>query len=245
MSSDYNHITFSIPNMNFEGDAIISRQKHAKWRLICIPGAPSQTFLFKRLLQLTPNSLETVVVNRLGYGKPHDTPVLNFNEQVKIVEPFLSDKRTLLLGMSYGGAISLKAALNYPDDIEGVVTGAALISEPRNYAKAIVDFDKFDFLKPITPRRLQHMRAEIKGRRVQIGPLLEELKNLNIPIEVLHGTLDTLVAKEDAQTLVNAIGENAHYEEIVGGTHYLEMQMPQIILRAADRVIKRINSQSS
>ena len=53
-----------------------------------------------------------VVVNRLGYGKTHDRPVLDFTAQAKIIEPFLGEKRTLLLGISYGGAISLPTTLS-------------------------------------------------------------------------------------------------------------------------------------
>lgn len=240
MPAKFDHISYPIPNMDFEGNAIVAKQEQAEWRLICIPGAPSLTFLFKRLLQLTPVSLETVVVNRLGYGKTDNEPVLDFHLQAKIVEPFLKDKRNILLGISYGGAIALTAALNYPDKIEGVITGAALVNEPRDYAKAIVDFKSFDHLESITPRILRHMRAEIKGRRSQIPSLLNNLSNLSIPVEVIHGTLDTLVPLDDAQTLMAAIGGNAHYKEIVGGTHYLEMQMPQQIINAAIRIIQRI-----
>ena len=43
--------------------------------------------------------MEMVVVNRLGYGKTHKQPVLDFNAQAKIIEPFLDEKRTLLLGI--------------------------------------------------------------------------------------------------------------------------------------------------
>ena len=242
MPRPYEFITFPVPALDMKGDAYIAREACAAWRLICIPGAPSQKYLFKRLLNLRPKSLEMVVVNRLGYGKSHEQPVLDFNAQAKIIEPFLGEKRTLLLGISYGGAIALTAALNYQDNIEGVITGAALIDEPRQYAKAIVDFENLKVLDPILPRRYQHMREEIKGRRAQIGPLLAKLKGLNIPIEVLHGTLDNVVGKDNAKTLLAAAGDNAHYTEIIGGTHFLETQMPGQILEAVDRVIKRIES---
>lgn len=109
-------------------DAHVASQINADWRLICIPGSPSQPFLFKRLLNLASENLEIVVVNRLGYGKDDEDPVLDFSEQAKIVEPFLDGKRIIILGISYGGAIALTAALNYSDKVEGVVTGAALIN---------------------------------------------------------------------------------------------------------------------
>ncbi len=212
----------------------------AQWRLICFPGAPSHTFLFKRLLQLAPENLDIIVVNRLGYGKTHNQPVLNFQDQVKIIDPFLNDKRNIVLGSSYGGALALNSALTYMDKIEAVITCAALIREPHDYAKTLVDLDIPEALTSLAPKKLQRMRAEIHGRRLQIGPLLDRVKSLNIPIEVLHGTLDTLVPKEDAQYLAQLIGANANYTEIIGGTHYLEMQFPQQIFNAVERVIRRI-----
>jgi len=161
---------------------------------------------------------------------------------VKVVEPFLDGKRNIILGISYGGALALTAALNYSEKIEGVITGAALISEPHDYAKAIVGSDIFKKLEGITPKKIQHMKAEIIGRREQIGPLLERLSELEAPVEVLHGTLDTLVPKSDAQILMKALGDKARYREVKGGTHYMELQMPKRILKAVSDLIARIDA---
>ena len=89
----------------------------------------------------------------------------------------------------------------YPNKIEGVITGAALVTEPHNYAKAIVGSTFLEKIDGVTPKRYRHMKAEIIGRRQQIGPLLQQLSQLKIPIEVLHGTLDMIVPKSDAQIL--------------------------------------------
>jgi pimeloyl-ACP methyl ester carboxylesterase len=194
---------------------------------------------------MASDELEIVVINRLGFHKSHLSPVLNFNDQVRVVEPFLNEKRNIILGISYGGALALTAALNYPDKIEGVITGAALITEPHNYAKAIVGSEAFTKLENVTPKKVQHMKAEIIGRRKQIGPLLKRLAELRVPVEVLHGTLDTLVPKSDAQILMKAIGDRARYHEIKGGTHYMELQMPKRILKALDDLILRIDPEEA
>lgn len=204
-------ITFSVPGTALETNGFISKKPQAKWRLICLPGTPSQPYLFSRLLRIASEDLEIVVINRLGFHKSHSSPVLNFNDQVRVVEPFLNDKRNIILGISYGGALALTAALNYPDKIEGVITGAALITEPHNYARAIVGSEAFKKLEGVTPKKVKHMKAEIVGRRKQIGPLLKRLSELRVPVEVLHGTLDTLVPKSDAQLLADAIGDKARY----------------------------------
>ena len=241
--SKVERITFPVPDMSLDTNAYISKHSKTKWRLICLPGTPSQTYLFSRLLRMASDDLDIVVINRLGFHKSHLSPVLNFNDQVKVIEPFLEDKRNIILGISYGGALALNAALNYPDKIEGVITAAALITEPHDYAKAIVGSDVFKKLEGVTPKKVQHMKAEIKGRREQIGPLLNQLSKLAVPVEVLHGTLDTLVPKSDAQVLIEALGDKARrYREVKGGTHYMELQMPKRILQAVGDIIKRIES---
>jgi len=243
--SKIEHISFSVPQMGVKTDAYVSEQSKAPWRLICIPGTPSHPYLFNRLLRLASNELEIVVINRLGFHKSHNSPVLNFNDQVRVVEPFLGGKRNIVLGISYGGALALTAALNYPDNIEGVITGAALISEPHNYTKVIMGSEIIKKFESLTPIKIKHMKAEIEGRREQIHPLLKRLYKLNAPVEVLHGTLDTLVPKNDAQILVKAIGDHANYQEIKGGTHYMEFQMPKRIIKTTNHLIVRIDAKIS
>lgn len=240
--SNVEAIKYTVPEMGMETNAYISRQSTAKWRLICLPGTPSQPFLFTRLLRMASKDLEIVIINRLGFHASHSSPVLNFNNQVRVVEPFLNGKRNIILGISYGGALALTAAVNYPDKIEGVITGAALVTEPHNYAKAIVGSEVFKKIESLTPKKVQHMKAEIIGRRNQIEPLLKRLKDLRVPTEVIHGTLDTLVPKSDAQILMAAIGDNARYHEIKGGTHYMELQMPKRILKIINQLILRIET---
>lgn len=242
MATGVEKFVFSVPGTSLETNAYISKQENAPWRLICIPGTPSQTYLFSRLLRMASDELEIIVINRLGFYKSHMAPVLNFNRQVKVVEPFLGGKRNIILGISYGGALALTAALNYSEEIEGVIAGAALISEPHDYAKAIIGSDIFKKFESITPKKVQHMKAEIIGRREQIGPLLEKLSALKAPVEVLHGTLDTLVPKSDAQILMKALGDKAQYREIKGGTHYMELQMPKRVLKTVNDLIARINA---
>lgn len=240
--SNVEPITFIVPGTGLKTNAYTSRQSTARWRLICLPGTPSQPYLFSRLLRMASQSLEIVVINRLGFHSSHSSAVLNFKDQVRVVEPFLDGKRNIILGISYGGALALTAALNYPDKIEGVITGAALVTEPHNYAKAIVGSEAFEKIESLTPKKIRHMKAEIVGRREQIGPLLKRLSELRTPTEIMHGTLDTLVPKSDAQVLMTAIGNIARYHEINGGTHYLELQMPKRILKVLNQLIVRIET---
>ena len=71
--------------------------------------------------------------------------------------------------------LALKAALDFPKEVRGAVTVAALITEPRPYVQPFVDLAGHPFVSPLVPRTLHHSRAEVAGRRAQIGPLFERL----------------------------------------------------------------------
>ncbi|WP_425409100.1 alpha/beta fold hydrolase [Hyphococcus sp.] len=215
------------------------------WRLIVFPGTPCNKLLFTRLLRTAPAGLDVVVLSRPGFGKGHQDVFTSFDEQVAAIRPFLpggefGDKKVVTLGVSYGGELALKAALDFPDAVNGVVTVAALIDEPHDYALKLEQLGGESGVEPFVPNRWQRVRAEVAGRREQIGPLLDRLKEMRAPVEVLHGDFDALVPRSNAETLINALPEGvANLEIIPGGTHYLELQYPRRLHRAVERVIER------
>lgn len=221
------------------------------WRLIVIPGTPCNKLLYTRLLGTAPAGLDMVVLTRPGFGKGHEEALISFDEQVAAIRPFLpggefGDKKIVTLGVSYGGELALKAALDFPDQIFGAVTVSALIDEPHDYALKLEELGGESSIEPYVPNRWQKVRAEIAGRRAQIGPLLDRLKDLKSPVEVLHGDFDALVPKSNAETLMRALPEgNAGLEIIPGGTHYMELQYPRRLHRAVQRVIERAEAGDS
>ncbi|WP_411820175.1 alpha/beta hydrolase [Hyphococcus formosus] len=222
-----------------------------RWRVVVFPGSPCNRLLFTRLLRTAPQGVDMVVLSRPGFGTGHTKVYPDFNEQVAALRPFLpggpyGDKNVITLGVSYGGELALKAALDFPDQVHGVVTVAALIDEPHDYALKLEQIGGASAIEPFVPNRWHKVRTEIAERRGQIGPVLEALPSLKKPVEVLHGDFDALVPRSNAQTLIEALGPEADaaLEIIPGGTHYLEMQYPRRLHRAIQRVISRAEQQT-
>lgn len=212
------------------------------WRLIVFPGTPCRKYLFDRFMPRAPRDLEVVLLMRPGYGRRHDRPYLSFNDQIAAARPFLEDgKKVVTLGVSYGGALALKALLDHPHVVKGAVTVAALVTEPRPYVQPFADLGGAFGVRHVLPRHLHHARAELEGRRAQVGPLFARLRDERRPVSILHGDADHLVPLSDAQTLQGYFGPNADvaFDLVKGGTHFLEMQTPQRLYDAVASVIGR------
>lgn len=248
MFGRYREITFKAPlKTPMETDAY-HLPANGDWRLFVFTGTPSNKFIYQRFLRVAPAGLDVVVLTRPGFGRGHEGPITDFDEQVAAIKPFLpggefGDKKIVTMGVSYGGELALKAALDFPEHVFGAVTVAALIDEPHDYALKLEQLGGETGIEPYVPNRWQKVRAEVAGRRAQIGPLLERLKSLRAPVEVMHGDFDALVPRSNAETLMKALPEGAGALEIVpGGTHYLEGQYPRRVHRAVQRVIERAES---
>lgn len=241
MARRYKEITYRAPLKEpVETQAYIA-EAPGDWRLVVFPGTPARKYLFERFLRLAPAGLEVVLIARPGFGRGHRRAFLDFDDQVAAAKPFLEDKKVVTMGVSYGGELALKAALDFPKEVRGAVTVAALITEPRPYVQPFVDLAGHPFVSPLVPRTLHHSRAEVAGRRAQIGPLFERLKELHSPVTILHGDFDHLVDMADARTLRRYFPDDADVEvrTVSGGSHFLEMQFPKLVYDAVEGVIQR------
>lgn len=239
MSRQFREITYTAPLATpMETDAYLAPSQ-GEWRLIVFPGTPCRKGLFKRFLRTAPRNIEVVVISRPGFGRGHRKVVTDWNEQLKAIEPFLAEKKIVVMGVSYGGELALKAALTFREQVKAVVTVAALIDEPHAYAKQMADLGAAPIVRDIIPNRWQRVRDEVEGRRSQIGLLLEDLDTLTVPIEVVHGDFDSVVGQSNAATLMKRLGDKGALEIIQCGTHYLELQYPRRLHAAVGRAIER------
>lgn len=247
--SRYSRVSYTAPILGGYEMTYDHAPSDGAWRVLAIPGTPSRPHMFRRFLEQAPDDLEIIVPNRAGYGGPMwgegvRAPVLSFDDQVAAFAPLIDKddgKKTIVVGVSYGGALALKTALDFPNRVAGAVMVAMLVSEPRPYVSKSVKLAEWPVVRDVLPGYLHNARKEVAGRREQIGPLFDRLKELKVPVTILHGDLDTLVAPEAASELQTyfAEGVDKEFELIKGGTHYLELQMPQRVFKAIRGVIER------
>lgn len=238
----YRPVTYDAPlSPPIRNQAWIA-ERDSDWRVVIFPGTPARKYLFERMLRTAPADLEVVLLARPGYARGHTRAYLDFDDQVAAAKPFLDDgKKIVTLGVSYGGELALKALVDHPDKVKGAVTVAALITEPRSWVQPFVDLGGAPVVRSLLPRTLHYARAEVAGRRAQIGPLFARLKEVRAPVTIIHGDADHLVSRKDAATLKGYFGPGADVEfrRVRGGTHFLEMQFPQLLFDTVKGIISR------
>ncbi|MEL6369297.1 MAG: alpha/beta fold hydrolase [Pseudomonadota bacterium] len=238
----YTEINYDVPLNPPLPNQAWQAESDSDWRVVVFPGTPARKYLFERFLRTAPEHLDVVLLARPGFGRGHDRPYLSFEDQIAAARPFLeTDKNVVTMGVSYGGELALKAAVDFPDTVKGVVPVAALINEPRDWVLPFVDLGGAPVIRSLLPRTLHHSRAEVAGRRAQVEVLFPRLKELRVPVTILHGDVDHLVAFDDAQTLKNYFAEDAdvRLEKVRGGLHFLEAQMPNRVYQTIEDVIVR------
>ncbi len=246
MARQYHEIYYTAPLSTPVKLDAYHAEAQGDWRLFVFTGTPSNKFIYQRFLRVAPPDIDVVVITRPGFAKGDKEAVTDFNEQVAAIKPFLpggafGDKKVVTMGVSYGGELALKAALDFPDAVKGALTCAALIDEPHDYAKTLERIGGDARFEEYVPNRWQKVRAEIAGRRAQIGPLLDRLKGYHGPVEVIHGDFDGMVPRSNSEKLYDSLSEVSRglLDIVPGGTHYLEGQYPRRVHAAVRRVIDR------
>lgn len=129
--------------------------------VICIHSSASSSSQWRVLMSSLSEKYHAVAVDLYGYGKSPDWPALNdvrLTDEIALIEPVLSQAgRFHLVGHSHGANISLKIAIDNPDNVTSLT-----LYEPT----------AFYLLEPGEPARL-----EIETIRDETKRLLEAGEN--------------------------------------------------------------------
>ncbi len=160
-----------------------------------------------------------VALDRTGYGKSsfgnHEK---NLKEQArfykKVLEKFQDStkQKPILVAHSYGGAVVLQMAVDYPDMMSGIVSLAGLSSSeltvPRWYNKA----GKSIFVRWWLPAALTVSNKEMIHLTEDLKLIEENYNKIKIPFLVLHGQKDKIVPYGHALFLEEKLKDNPSFK---------------------------------
>ncbi|MFI4862048.1 MAG: alpha/beta fold hydrolase [Phycisphaerales bacterium JB063] len=163
--------------------------------VVLVHGSPADASSWNKLLTQTRDDLPThvVVIDRLGFGNSTPGTHGSLADQAAAIEPFLqpvNGQRPILVGHSYGGPVVLRAAVDYPDRVGGIilVAGAcdAYMNDAQWFRRSV------DFISLVVPEPWEVSNAELLALTDENRAMESMLDRVVCPVVIIHGTWDAV-----------------------------------------------------
>ncbi|MEQ9308760.1 MAG: alpha/beta hydrolase [Balneolaceae bacterium] len=235
-------------NVKFENRTIhyISIGDTSKQSVLFVHGSPGSWDNFLDFLSdsVLLNNYHLIAVDRLGFGKSGiGVPERSLEKQASAVNKVLihQHRSAILVGHSYGGAVITKMAIDFPNNVDGLILVAASIDpklEKIKWYQIPVHYKAFSWMLPAF---LYSANEEILALKNELIDMIPCWKNITIPVSVIHGEIDNLVPPENADfakdMLINASVNMAKVSEM---NHFVPWTHPDLIKKEIEIVSARI-----
>jgi pimeloyl-ACP methyl ester carboxylesterase len=218
----------------------VSNQDTTKPVVLFIHGSPGSSDNFFNSMKDSAllEGFHMISIDRFGFGySEFGKAEPSLIEQAKIIEPFLKlfpNRKVYLVGHSYGGPVVVRAAIDYPNDIEGIVVVSGSVSpdlEPESWWRKTADFSLF---RLFLPRSFNASNGEILNLKEELDTMSSLWGSITCHVYLLHGDKDKLVPFENAQyakqKLVHAA--SVHMEIVPGINHFIPFLYEDLIKNA-------------
>ena len=217
------------------------RDKPAPWKIVVITGAPSWAEYWADTLAALPQDRQMVVVDRPGFAASEPLNcVPDIRVQARALEPLLiaaPGQKILLVGQSYGAAIAALMAANNPRKVAGVVMLSSFLGEKGPTARWLVEMGQK--IMTLIPRDLRHAILEVTGQHEQLHHLHAALRQIKVPVHVIHGDKDDFAPIEAAERLAKDVQtlRPIRFQRVEGANHFLNDGPVEVLLNCLEACI--------
>lgn len=185
-------------------------------------------------------------VDRPGYGNSGGGKTeLSVKKQSDDIRELLklnkSRTRPILIAHSYGGPVIAKMAMDYPEEIGGLIFVASSVDPDLEETKLIQHIGALWGIRNIIPDDLRVCNEEIFALKPQLKEMVQDWHKLqSIPVAIIHGDKDELVPVENVLFLKNHLTDKQiiHINIIPGMNHFIPWERPETILQAIEEFRK-------
>jgi pimeloyl-ACP methyl ester carboxylesterase len=206
--------------------------------LLFIHGSPgSQEAWYSFLLdsQLL-EKFHMISVDRPGYGGSGlgetEISVKKQTDDIwKVLQFNHSQKKPIILGHSYGGAIVARLAMDHPNEIHAVIFVASSV-DPQLEKKEFIQFiGNLWGVRSIIPKAIRVCNEEIIALKKDLEDMLPLWPLIKTPVAIIHGDKDQLVPVANVAFMQEKLPPNVikKITIIKGMNHFIPWQKPDVI----------------
>ncbi len=187
-------------------------------RVIFVHGTPGNANGWADFLLNVPAGRLYVALDRPGYGLSEpEYAIVSLKRQAQAVAPLLATingRKSILVGHSSGASVVMQTALDYPDNVGGMLLLAGAFDpelEEINWIQLI------GACKPISrllSRTINNANQELIGLKRELLAQADRLHQINIPVGIVHGDSDPLVPIPNVSYLQRKL-KNASLDKLV------------------------------
>jgi pimeloyl-ACP methyl ester carboxylesterase len=207
-------------------------------KVVFIHGSPGNAQEWGPLLSRAPHDQYRVAIDRLGFGESVVAePVLTLAGHAGALAPLLDTgdgRKAILVGYSYGGPVALRAALDMPEHVAGIVLVGSAADPDFEDIHPLQELAALELFAQILPTELANANAELVVLKPELEAMREELGRLNVPVTIIHGLNDSLVPPENILFLHVNLPRHIPVRTMLveGGDHFLPWTHPERIEHA-------------
>ena len=216
--------------------------------VVFIHGAPSSSSFWADFLR-DPELLsraKLLAVDRPGYGfSGLGNPLTSVEKQAALLAPILRQKRkeheTIVIhGSSYGGTVTARLAMDYPELMDGVVFQSSSLAPGEEKTFWITYPTSHWAFKWIVPASLQVANSEKLSHKKELELMEPFWDRIKAVTTILHGDKDEIVYPSNAEfareKLVNA--KLVNFIMVEGSGHDLLWTQRQLLKQSLLRTIR-------
>ncbi len=186
-----------------------------------------------------------VSVDRLGFGKSGlGDAEGSLQAQAAALVPILqqnkSDQLPVLIGHSLGGPVIARLAMDYPQLVGQLILVAPSVDpdlEPKEWYRHA---GNFFLIRPLLPVEIDASNQEILPLKQELKKMLPLWRTLQLPITVIQGEKDQLVAAGNAAFVKRqAINAPVKVVMIPGMNHFIPWVRPDLIRDAIAESLRK------
>lgn len=208
--------------------------------VVFIHGSPSSSSFWANMMKDSALRAEAnlLAIDRPGYGGSGlGQPMISVKEQAENVADIIrrrrpgKDKRVVLHGSSYGGTISARIAMDYPEEVDGVLLQSSSTAPREEFTYWVSYPSNHWSLRWLMPKSIRTVNTEKLTHQPQLEAMTEGWKDITAQVVIVHGTADWLIYPPNAyyscDKLVNA--EEVIHHMLAGKKHNLIKSSPDLL----------------